>query len=142
MARDIIFSANNNEEIIILPVVPEIEIDTPQNNEEFETINNGTLNLIGEMGLRSFSIASIFPSRAYGWLRPGSVAEPFAYVDFFDKWREKKVPMRIVTSKFDGSEWFNFPCLIDSFSHKARKNGDVGYTLEVSEYPFAKAGVK
>jgi hypothetical protein len=141
MARDIIFSANNNEEVIILPVVPEIDLDNPQNNERFETINSGTLNLIGDKGLRSFSITSILPSQEYKWLRPGSLAEPFKYINFFDKWIARKVPIRVVTSKVDGSEWFNMPCLIDNFSHKIRKNGNVEYSLEVSEYGFIQKGV-
>lgn len=141
MARDIIFSANNNEEVMILPAVPEVEVDKPQNNEKFETINNGTLNLIGDEGLRTFSITSILPSQKYHWLRPGSVAEPFKYVDFFNKWRDKKVPIRIVTSRMDGTEWFNMPCLVDNFKFRLRKNGDIAYSLEISEYPFIKAGV-
>lgn len=138
MSSNIIFSANNNEEVMVLPVVPEIEINKPQNNEEFETINNGTLNLIGDEGLRTFSIASIFPSQEYGWLKPGSTAEPFKYIEFFNKWRDKKVPFRVITSKKDGTEWFNMAVLIDNFSYKVRKNGDVGYTLDLSEYRFIK----
>lgn len=136
MKSNIIFSANNNEEIMILPVVPEIEIDKPQNNERFETLNNGTLNLIGDIGLRSFSITSKFPGQEYSWLKPGSLAEPFKYVDFFNKWRDKKVPLRVITSKPDGTEWFNMAVLIDDFKSKVRTNGDVDYTLDVSEYTF------
>ena len=135
---NIVFSANNREEVMILPVVPEIEMDKPQSNERFETINNGTLNLIGDEGLRTFSITSIFPSQKYPWLKPGSVAEPFKYVDFFNRWRAKKVPLRIVTSRPDGREWFNMACLIDNFTFKLRKNGDIAYTLDVSEYPFVE----
>jgi hypothetical protein len=135
---NIVFSANNREEVMILPVVPEIEVDKPQGNERFETINKGTLNLIGDEGLRTFSITSIFPSQKYIWLKPGSVAEPFKYVDFFNKWRAKKVPLRIVTSRPDGSEWFNMAVLIDDFSFRLRRNGDIAYTLECSEYPFVE----
>ncbi|WP_077369714.1 hypothetical protein [Anaerosalibacter sp. Marseille-P3206] len=135
---NIVFSANNREEVMILPVVPEIEVEKPQNNEQFETINNGTLNLIGDEGLRTFSITSIFPSQKYIWLKSGSVAEPFKYVDFFNKWRAKKVPLRIVTSRPDGREWFNMACLIDNFTFKVRRNGDIAYTLDVSEYPFVE----
>lgn len=136
MASNIIFSANNNEEVMILPVVPETKLDKPQHNERFETINNGTLNLIGKEGLRSFSITSIFPSREYGWLKPGSLAEPFKYVDFFNKWRAKQVPFRVITSRPDGSEWFNMAVLIDDFNYGIRRNGDIAYSLSVSEYPF------
>lgn len=140
MASDIVFSANNNEEVMILPVVPEIEVDKPQSNEQFETVNSKPLNLIGEEGLRTFPITSIFPAQKYPWLRPGSLAEPFKYVDFFNKWRDRKVPLRIVTSRPDGSEWFNMPCLIDNFTFKVRRNGDIAYTLEISEYIFGDGG--
>lgn len=136
MSANIIFSANNNEEVVVLPVVPEIEVEKPQNNEQFKTINNGTLNLIGDLDLITFSITSIFPSQNYNWLKPGSIADPFHYVDFFNKWREKQVPLRIVTSRPDGREWFNMPCLINNFVYRLRKNGDVTYTLDVSEYRF------
>lgn len=136
MSSNIIFSANNNEEVMILPVVPEIEVNKPQNNVQFETINNGTLNLIGEEGLRTFSITSIFPSQEYPWLRPGSVADPFKYIEFFNKWRGKKVPFRIITSRPDGTEWFNMAVLVDKFNFSVRRNGDIAYSLEVSEYPF------
>ncbi|WP_353096241.1 hypothetical protein [Tissierella praeacuta] len=134
MGSNIVFSANNNEEVMVLPVVPEIEVNKPQNNEQFETLNNGTINLIGDEGLRTFSITSIFPSRKYSWLKPGSIAEPFKYIDFFNKWRNAKVPLRVVTSRYDGREWFNIPCTIDDFTFKQRKNGDVEYTLNVTEY--------
>lgn len=138
IARDIIFSANNNEEVMILPVVPEIEVSKSQNNEQFETINNGTMNLIGDEGLIVFSITSIFPSKNYSWLRPGSVSDPFIYVDFFNKWRSEKVPIRIVVSRPSGKSWFNKAVLIDSFTYKLRRNGDIEYTLDVSEYRFVK----
>lgn len=136
MGGNIIFSANNNEEVMILPVVPEIEINKSQNNEQFETINNGTINLVGDEEIRTFSITSILPSQKYRWLKSGSVADPFRYVDFFNKWRAKKVPFRVITSKRDGTEWFNMAVLIDNFSYTVRKNGDVEYTLDLSEYRF------
>lgn len=142
MSSNIIFSANNNQEVMILPVVPEIEINKSQKNETFETINNGTLTLIGDIDLITFSITSILPSRKYNWLKAGSFAEPFKYVDFFNKWRAKKVPIRIVVSRPDGREWFNMPITIDDFNYKLRRNGDIEYTLDIRQYPFVKAGVK
>ena len=138
MGKDIVFSANNNEEVIILPVVPEIEVEKPQANEKFSTINNGTLNLIGDEELRTFSITSIFPCNDYKWVRPGSDKNGWMYVDFFNRWRAKKVPVRIVASRKDGSEWFNMPCLIDNFTYREKRNKDIAYTLECSEYRFVE----
>lgn len=140
MASNIVFSANNLEEVMILPVVPLIEVDKPQSNERFETISNGYLNLIGVEGLRTFSISSIFPNQEYTWLKPGSVASPFRYVTFFNKWRTRQVPIRVVVSRPSGREWFNMPVLIDNFPFTLLGNGDVRYTLECSEYVFGSGG--
>ena len=64
---NIVVTADNNKELIVFPLIPENpELKTPSNNEEFETINNGTLNLIGEIGLRSINISSIFPKDKKG----------------------------------------------------------------------------
>lgn len=136
MGSNIIFSVNNNEEIAILPIVPEGDLSRSQNNQEFETINNGTLNLIGDKGLYTFSITSIFPSQDYHWLKPGSVGDPEFYITFFNKWWNESIPFRVIASKKDGTEWFNLAFLIDDFQHRYRRNGDVAYSLSLSEYPF------
>ena len=136
---DIVVSANNNQEILIFPVVPkgEIEISNPQENQQISTINAGALNLIGPMGLRKFSIASIFPVNDYPWVKRGS-KNGWEYVDFFDRWRKARVPIRIVVSKKDGSEFLNMPCSIDNFTYSEMKSGDIKYTLELTEFPFVK----
>lgn len=134
MARSIVFSANNNKEVMILPITPEIDLDKPQSNERFETINNGTLNIPGDIGIITWSFSSLFPCREYSWLKVGSVAEPHKYIAFFDKWRKLKKPIRFIVSKEDGSAWFNRLVLIDNFPYKSLRNGDVSYSLELSEY--------
>lgn len=138
--RDIILSANNNEEVVVLPIVPDIEINSPQDNEKFKVTGKGYLNLIGEMGLREFSISSIFPAQPMRSMRPGSEARPFLYLDFINKWRRKQVPIRIVASRPDGNgksrEWFNMAVLIDDFQYRPLRNGSVKYTLDLSEYIF------
>lgn len=139
---DIVFSANNNEEIKVLPIVPDdIGISQGQNNEEFETINNGTLNLIGDLGLRSLSIQSFFPCNDYRWIKKGATSDGWSYVDFFKKWRNKKVPVRIVMTNTEGKEILNIACTIDNFTYAERRNKDIAYTLEIKEYKFVKLGV-
>ncbi|OLS02237.1 hypothetical protein [Tissierella creatinophila] len=133
MARSIIFSAENNKEVMVLPIVPEISLDKAQKNERFETINNGTLNIPGDLDLIEWSIASVFPSTKYHWLRSGSIADPYKYIAFFDKWRKLKKPVRFIVSKEDGSAWFNRLVLVDSFNYNTMGNGDISYSLELSE---------
>ena len=83
---DIIFSANNNEEIMVFPVVPpDTGPAVPQEHEDFEAIT-GKMKIIGNMGLRSLSIESFWPvDKNYPWVRPGSDPNGWLYVEFFEK---------------------------------------------------------
>ena len=133
----IVFSANNNEEIKKLPIVPDfLNVSLLQNNTEVKTINAGVINLIGDLGLRTFSIKSFFPTRKYSWLRDATDIDGWSYVNFFKKWRERKVPIRVVIIHADESELINMPCTIDSFTYGIKKNKDIMYTLEIREYRF------
>lgn len=134
----VIFSANNNEEIMVLPYVPPgTAITQDQANEEFKT-TTGVLNLIGNMGLKHLSIASFFPTQEYKWIPKEASADGWEYVDFFNKWRDAKVPVRIVVISKQNKEILNMACLIDSFSYSEKRNGDISYSLEVSEYRFVE----
>ncbi|QHI73780.1 phage portal protein [Aminipila terrae] len=134
---NIVFSANNNEEIKVLPIVPsEVSIAETQNNEEFTTINNGVLNLIGDIGLRTLSIASFFPVRQYAFMKQGSSSDGWSYVDFFKKWRAKRVPLRLIITSSSGKEILNIPCTVDNFTYSEARNGNINYSLEVKEYKF------
>ncbi|MTI65169.1 MAG: phage portal protein [Firmicutes bacterium] len=137
---DIVFSANNNEEIKILPIVPaeSPEISTEQKNETFDTVNNGTLQLIGDMGLKSLSISSIFPCNDYKWIKSGSSTDGWSYVNFFEKWRKAKVPIRCVIIGKDGKVVLNIACLINNFTYREKRIGDIAYTLDIVEYRFVK----
>ena len=133
---NIVVSANNNEEILVFPVIPrDPQLKNPQENEEFKTVNNGTLNLIGELGLRSINISSIFPKEKQSWAKAGSV-EGIQYVTFFNKWREKQVPIRLIITLADGSEWVNMAVTVDNFDYSFGRQEDITYSLDMKEYPF------
>lgn len=134
---NIIFSVNNGESIITLPITPkEIEISKDQNNEVFETLN-GPIVLIGKLGLRKLSIESIFPDRKYSWMKNGSLPNPNYYISWFNLWREKVIPLRLVIIKDDGFEVLNMPVVINGFNYRFLRNGDVSYTLDLTEFRFA-----
>lgn len=135
--KSIIFSVKNKGDIRILPYVPsEVTIDSPQNNEEFETINSGILNLIGNMGLRSVTIDSIFFNRRYDWMPEKAVSDPWSYVKFFEQYRNEKIPFRININ--DGSrEALDMACTVESFSYTMDRNKNIKYSLTVKEYRFA-----
>lgn len=134
---DIVFAANSFEEMRRIPVLPqELNIEHPWNNEEFETINLGTINLIGLPGLRTLSIESFFPVRPYPFAKDKRMA--WSYVQFFRKWREKRVPLRVIITDNDERELLNMPCTIDNFVHGPDRSGDIRYSIEVKEFKFVR----
>lgn len=136
---DIVFSVNNGEEVVILPIVPDdVEIQQTQANEEFSTINNGTLHLIGDLGLKNLSIKSFFPVKKYNWLKKGASSDGWSYVDFFIKNMKKRIPLRIIITTKSGREIVNMACLINQFSYAERRNGDISYSLEIKEFRFGE----
>lgn len=140
---EIVMSYDNNKIVKIFPIVPRnIDIEQTQKNEEFETINSGTLNLIGKIGLRRLSINSIFPTNKYSWIKKGSTSNGWEYIDFIKTIRDKQIPARIIIAKNDGSEWINMACSIDEFNHSIMPSGDIRYTLTLKEYVFVKVGAK
>lgn len=67
---DIIFSPNNNEQVLTLPILPENpELVQSYKNSTFERIN-GKLNLIGIKVLGTVSFSSFLPNKKYKFIRP------------------------------------------------------------------------
>lgn len=133
---DITFSANNREEVVVLPVVPpEIKIKIGQANEGYSGLSKN-INLIGNVELRTVEISSIFVNRKYPWIRSKSSPYADTYINFFEKWRNRHVPIRIVITNKDGSEYLNMACSVDTFEYYKDQAGDIPYTLSLTEYFF------
>ena len=79
---EIVFSINNNAEIMVMPAAPEFEIAESQGNDTFQglTVN---IRMIGNKELRTMSLSSFFPSKRYPWMSPYADVNPQAYIDFF-----------------------------------------------------------
>lgn len=132
---DIVFGANNFEEMIKLPIIPPtFEVPNPWKNEEFETIQKGTLNLIGVRALRAIPIQSFFPMKHYNFAK--DYRNGWDYVNFFNKWSDRRVPIRIIATDDDGSEMLNMACTVENFTYGLDRAGDIAYTLELKEFRF------
>jgi len=127
---DIYLSVNNREQVICLPVLPaEFTISKPQKNEVFETVTQGELKLIGKPGLKSITISSFFPIRDYPFLKDRTY-KGFEYVYIIDKWIEAKYPIRLIITETP----INMVCCVDDFQYSIKKDGDLYYTLTLSEF--------
>ncbi len=133
----IIISINNNEEVIVLPAVPEgIGPEYPQNNEAYQGLSRD-YNTIGTMGLWSMPISSFFPvGKRYSFMPPDAFEDGWKYVDFFQRNRPRRLPFRIIMLDSSGVCRLNSPCTVDSFSWQVKRNGDIAYTLSLREYRF------
>lgn len=138
----IIFSINNNEEAVVLPAVPpDFGPEIPQNNDTFSGISKD-YNLLGTMGLWSFTIESFFPvGRRYSFMPADAAEDGWSYVAFFDRNRPRRLPFRCVVLDSSGVCRLNSACSIDTFSWRVKRNGDIAYSMTVREYRFI-SGVK
>jgi hypothetical protein len=136
---DIVFSANNFEEMVKIPILPpDFEISIPRKNEEFETIQQGAINLIGLRGLKTISLQSFFPTNIYSFAKDKKSG--WEYVNFFNKWANKRVPIRIIVTNKYGHEIMNMACTVENFTYGQDRAGDIPYTLDIKEFRFV--GVK
>ena len=92
---DIVFSINNNAEIMVLPVSPEWEIAEDQGNETYNGLSFN-IRMIGNPGLRTMELSSFLPSKRYPFVNPYADINPQAYIDFFRRIKSDKIPARIV----------------------------------------------
>lgn len=130
---DIIFFANNREEMLQLPIVPENQQwDAPQKNETFDTIQKGEINLIGLKGLTALNISSFFPMKDYSFAK--SNAKGDECIAFFKKWKERREPIRIIIISKTNLELLNILVSIENFTYGIDRAGDIPYKLDLKEY--------
>lgn len=132
---DIVFSINNNAEIMVLPVSPEWEISEDQDNETYNGLSFN-IRMIGNPGLRTMEISSFFPSKRYPFVNPYADIDPQAYIDFFRRIKSDKIPARIVITDRQSVERLNMAVSIDNFTYQYRANGDADFSLSMTEYIF------
>lgn len=133
---EIFLSTNNREQVLQLPVLPaEFTVTKPQKNEVFETVTQGELKLIGTPGLKGITINSFFPVRDYPFLKDRTY-KGFEYVYYIDKWIEAKHPIRLIITETP----INMVCCVDDFSYTIKKDGDLYYSLALTQFKICSTG--
>ncbi|SDZ19421.1 hypothetical protein [Tindallia californiensis] len=139
MSVEIYLSINNNEEVIQLPAPPEqYEIDSPFGSETFESIMQA-FNLPGTRGLKTLEISSFFPVRNYPFLQNRSMWG-MDYVDTIERWRDRRLPMRLIIVSRRRTLSINMPITIDDFQYSTDKSGDIKYTMSIREFTLVQVG--
>lgn len=140
---DIFFTTLDRSEVYQLPVLPKDfpELSRSNKNEEFET-NDGVYNLIGNMGLVSFSLESFLPAINKKYPFAKSNINPYTFINLWVGAMANKKPLRIIMNRNKNSnlpeEAVNMLITIESMSHYENKVGDVQFKLELKEYKEIK----
>ena len=130
-------SANNGEEILVLPIVPKNlpEIIEGYNHAEFAT-NSDDLTIIGRRKRKTMSLEFLLPVyKNYRSINNRANRNGKDYIDFWEKWSNREVPMRLVITKAD-KEILNIAYTINSLNYKYDRKFDIIATLEIAEYIF------
>lgn len=130
---DIVLSINNLEKVINFPVLPsEFTIQSPEQNETYQTIGIGEVNLIGDKGLKGISFSSFFPEKALTYSK-NSEMFGWEFVNIIEELRDRKLPFRLVITETP----INMPVTIDNFEYglKAGRK-DIQYSIEFKEFRF------
>lgn len=126
------------EESVQLPILPSsIEVQMAQNNTSVMIHNFGEINLRGKRSLYSISFSSIFPHEYYEFCNCKPLANPYSYVQIFQKWLEENEILILCVS----DSVIGYYCTIEEFCFSEEDGtGDVFYTLSLKEYrnPYAK----
>ena len=137
---NIYFSDLERTTIIELPILPTEMPDLfrAAKNEEFETFNNGTFNILGKMGLISFTLNSFLPAYAnkYSWAK--SQVNPYSLINLWARNMSLKTPIRIVINRGERkdlpSELLNLAVSVESMNWHEDRTGDVKYTVNFKQY--------
>ena len=131
--RIIDLSVNNRQEYIRLVVNPAaLEIIDTQNNQQVSLLEVGTVNLLGERGVKTLQLQSFFPSvKSPLYLRYGGTKTPIECRNLVQKWKDNKMIVRVIITDMD----INLAMSIDSctFTYK-EGDQDIYFNIAFTEY--------
>ena len=136
MKYDIYISDKDKKTVLQLPIVPEQmpSLSKSAKNEEFETFNNGTFNIIGDVGLTEFTLEAWLPAsgRNYSFQRVKNI-NPDNYIYLMNSAMQNKKPIRIVIIK-EGKYICNTLFSVESFEYHDNKICNIEFSLSVKEW--------
>lgn len=137
---DIFFSTMDRSEVYQLPVLPPTlpELNRASKNEEFETFNDGTYNIPGNVGLFNFEIERFLPALNKDYPFAKCKINPYLLINLWSGAMDKRTPIRIIINRNKGlglpEEAVNMLVTVENMSYYEDNTGDVVYKLSLKEY--------
>lgn len=137
MKYDIYLSDTKRSKVLQLPIIPATmpSFTKASKNEEFETFNNGTFNIIGDVGLTEFTLECWLPAkgRNYHFQRVKNT-NPYTYIDFINLNMKNKKPIRVLIIRSDKTFVTNDIYAIESFDYTENKIGNFEYSIKFKQW--------
>lgn len=126
--------------LIQLPVnPPDLTVKTAGNNQTFETVKLGEVNILKDKKLTDITIKSFFPANLrLPWVvASGILAQPpFYYINLFEAIRDQKQSLRLVVADLG----VNMEVSIEDFEYGFNaQDDDVHFTLSLKQARTGKA---
>ena len=139
----IYFSDLERKKVIELPFLPETmpELSKSAKNEEFETFNNGMFNLLGTVGLVTFSIDSLLPEYAGKYKHAKSQIDPYTLINLWSLAMANKTAIRCIMQRNNNNknpEILNWMVSVEAMTWFESRNGDIKYNVSFKEYRVIK----
>lgn len=127
---------NANGDFMVIPVNPQnITVNASVNTQNYETSLHAELAVMSGLKLRTFNIDSFFPAHTneYSNLGTGTVFKPVQYVNWILSCMQAKCVLHFYP--FGNADVLpEMDCFISSFTYTLEPNGDVSYSLEITEF--------
>ena len=129
--RTIELSAENRNEVIVLPINPTtVEFTEAQLNQKITLLNIGEANLKGNRGLTGTKLSSFFPSEKSSFYKYAE-KKPKEYMDLLKKWKSNNAVVRVIVTDMG----INMAMLIDNLTFSMNEGDeDIYYAIDLSEY--------
>lgn len=99
MLRLLIFRDPASGTELVLPVTPkEYQIEHGRKANNLTMYEAGAINLPGEKVLLDEEIECLLPAREYPFNNPGTVTNPFVYIEQLEKWSDAGTVLRYIVS--------------------------------------------
>ncbi len=137
MKYDIYLSDLTRKTVLRLPILPPEmpTITKASKNEEFETFNNGTFNIIGDTGLMTFTLESWLPAlrNKYPFAKVKNI-NPYKYIDLVNVAMRDKKPLRVIILRGDGTYVINNTFSVESFEYHENRIGNFQFTISFKQW--------
>ena len=136
---EIFFTDLERKTIHQLPILPPVmpQLNESAENEEFRTFNDGTYNLLGNVGLTEFSISSFLPEFAGKYNFAKSKIDPYLLINMWRSAMKYKTPLRCIMQRSKTSsrpEILNWTVTVESLTWGENKVHDIEYRVSFKKY--------